>query len=248
MDEKELNLAGGYEILNLSLDDFDFSQWTFESRFASAYIFWDRAGTIWQESVRLFPDITVITADPSKIVMRDGPIDFTVEAGRVAVQVYEESKLKDAPSIAGKFAKMISSKLELAEVTRIGIRTVYSKTFPTREAAAEALLKLNLLNIPDGKYLGAAGLPLNPEMSFRKEEGNNGFSIRIKAEGIEYKLELPYLWRSIAKSVKEVHEVLSFDVDVYLHGIILLSQIVFDDWIAKTMHVVRRDSGHFFGG
>lgn len=80
------------------------------------------------------------------------------------------------------------------------------------------------------------------------EEGSKGFSIRIKAEGIEYKLELPPIWHKVAKSVSEVHETLSFDIDSYVQGTILPSQIAFEDWITQTLHVIRRDTDGFLGG
>ena len=89
---------------------------------------------------------------------------------------------------------------------------------------------------------------LNPEISFRKEEGSKGFSIRIKADGVEYKLELPYLWHKVAKSVSEVRETLSFDIDSFVQGTILPSQISFEDWITQTRHVIRRDSNVFLEG
>jgi hypothetical protein len=179
--------------------------------------------------------------------MREGPIDLTLEPNRACIQLFDQDRLKEIPRLAAEFAKMVASVLELQEFTRVGLRLVYWKVFPEKEAAAEAMVNCGLLRIPEGKHFGVGGLLVHPEIAFRKEEGGKGFSVRIKAEGLEYKLELPYLWHQVAKSVSEVHEQLSFDVDCYLQGSILLSQIAFEDWIVQTLHAVRRDSNSFLG-
>ena len=54
--------------------------------------------------------------------------------------------------------------------------------------------------------------------------------------------------RKLAKPVSEVHETFSFDIDSYLQGTILRSQIAFEDWITQTLHVIRRDANGFLGG
>jgi hypothetical protein len=234
--------------LPLTLEDLDFSQFSFELRFAHSYLLWDRAGQIWQETTSLLPKATVTNAAPNKIAMRDGPVDLNVEPNRVGVQLFDRERLKGIPALAGEFTKMVSSILELPEFTRVGLRMIYWKVFPTNEAAAAEVMKFGFLKIPEGRHFGVAGLPLNPEITFRKEESSKGFSIRIKAEGIEYKLELPYLWHTVAKPVSEVHETFSFDIDSYVQGTILPSQIAFEDWITQTLHVIRRDANGFLGG
>jgi hypothetical protein len=230
------------------MDDLDFSQFSFELRFGHSYLIWDRAGRIWQEAIRLFPKAKVTNAEPNKIVVREGPIDLTIEPNRVGIQLFDQERLKDIPTVAAKFAQAVASILEIQEFTRVGLREIYWKVFPSREAAAAEVLKFGLLKVPEGRYFGVSGLPLNPEISFRKQEGSKGFSIRIKAEGAEYKLELPYLWHKVAKSVLEVREILSLDIDSFVEGTILLSQISFEDWITQTRHVIRRDTNVFLEG
>jgi hypothetical protein len=234
--------------LPLTLEDLEFSQFSFELRFAHSFLLWDRAGRIWQETARLLPNVTVPNAVPNKIVMRDGPVDLNVEPNRMCVQLFDRNRLKGIPAVAGEFTQMVSSILELPEFTRVGLRMIYWKVFPTKEAVADEVLKFGFLKIPEGRHFGVAGLPLYPEITFRKEEGSKGFSVRIKAEGVEYKLELPYIWHKVAKPVSEVHETLSFDIDLYIQGTILPSQIAFEDWITQSLHVIQRDANGFLGG
>jgi hypothetical protein len=233
--------------LSLTLEDLDFFQFSFELRFAHSYLLWDRAGRIWQETTHLLPNATVANAQPNKIVMRDGPIELTMEPNHVIVQLVDRERLKAIPAVAAEVTQMVSSILELSEFTRVGLRMIYRKVFPTREAAAAEVMKFGLLKIPEDRHFGVAGLPLNPEIAFRREEGSKGFSIRIKAEGIEYKFELPLIWHNIAKPFSEVHESLTFDIDSYVKGTILPSQIAFEDWITQTLHVIRRDANGFLG-
>jgi hypothetical protein len=234
--------------LPLTLEDLDFSQFSFELRFAHSYLLWDRAGRIWQETSRLIPSVTVVEAVPNKVVMREGPVDLTVEPNRVGVQLFERERLKNIPAVVAEFTQMVSSILELQEFTRLGLRMIYTKVFPTDELVAAEVMKLGFLKIPEGRHFGVAGLPLNPEITFRKQEGSKGFSVRIKAEGIEYKLETPYLWQKFAKPISEVHKALSFDIDSYVQGQILPSQIAFEEWITQILHVIRRDVDGFLGG
>ncbi|MBZ5625245.1 MAG: hypothetical protein LAQ69_42075 [Acidobacteriia bacterium] len=232
----------------LTLEDLDFTQFSFELRFVHSYLLWDRAGRIWQETTRLLPKATVTNAAPNKIVMKDGPVELNVEPDRVGIQLFDRELLKGIPAVAAEFTQMVSSILELSEFTRVGLRMIYRKVFPTKGGAAAEIMKFGFLRIPEDRYFGVAGLPLYPEITFRKEEGSKGFSIRIKAEAIEYKLELPYFWHKVAKSVSEVHETVTFDLDSYVQGTILLSQIAFEDWITQTLHVIRRDANGFLGG
>jgi hypothetical protein len=233
--------------LPLTLDDLELSQLSFELRFAHSYLMWDRAGQTWQEAARLFPGVTVQTAEPGKILMREGPIDLTVEPFRVNVQLFDEETLKDFPMVAAKFTQAVASIFEVTEFTRVGLREIHWKTFPTKEEAAGELLKFGLLKIPEGKHFGVSGSPINPEISFRIEEAHKGFSIRLKAESVEYKLPLPYLWRNVAKPISEVRQMLSVDIDSFAQGTILPSQISFEDWITQTRHVIRRDANGFLG-
>ncbi len=231
----------------LNLDDLDFSQLAFEVRFAHCYLFWDRAGRIWKETTYLFPGLTVVSAQPNHIVMREAAIDITVEPNRFHVSIFDEDRLKEIPRLAAEFAKIVLSNLEIQELSRVGLRLIHAKIFPEKESAADAVVKVGLLNIPEGKQLGVAGSVIRPEAAYSREEKGNGFSVRLKAESIEYKLDLTPLWRKVAKSINETREQLTFDVDSYLQGTILLSQIAFEDWINQSLHAIRRDSGAFLG-
>src|SRR5260370_10523920 len=110
------------------------------------------------------------------------------------------------------------------------------------------LMKFGLLRIPEGRHFGVSGVLLNPEIAFRKEEVSKGFSIRLKAESLEFKLELPHIWHKVTKSVEEVRETVVVDIDSYVQGTILPTQIAFEDWISQTLHVIRRDTNVFLGG
>lgn len=229
----------------MDLDDLEFSQFSFEVRFEPCYLVWDRAGRIWKETTLAFPGVRVVNAQPNLVSYRDGPLEITIEPHHVVVGLFDQSRLKEMPKVAGDFVRMVLSVLDIEEVKRIGLRLIYMKTFSDKEAAAEAVVALDLLNIPEGKYFGVAGTILRPELAFAREEKGRGFSIRVKAESVEYKFELGPQWQNIAKSINETREQLTFDVDAYLQGSILLSQIAFQDWISQTLHVIRRDSEPF---
>jgi hypothetical protein len=233
--------------LPLALEDLNFSQLAFELRFAHSYLLWDRAGQIWQEVLRIFPTVTVANAAPNNILFRDGPVDLHVEPNRATFQIFSRDALKNIPAVA-EFLRMATSVLEIQTFNRMGLRMIYSKVFPTKEDAASELMKVGFLRIPEGRHFGVDGLILNPEIAFRKEEGSKGFSIRMKAEGVEFKVEIPYLWQHIAKPVQEVVETLTVDIDSYIQGTIIRSQIGFEEWITQAMHVIRRDTNEFLGG
>jgi hypothetical protein len=173
---------------------------------------------------------------------------LTVEPGRAAVQLFDRDRLKDIPILAAKFSQTVSKILEVPEFTRIGLREIYERVYPTKEDAVAEFLKFGFLKIPEGKHFGVAGVLINPETNFRKEEGGKGYSVRIKTESTEYKLELPSLWRKVAKSILEIREKLFVDIDCFAQGTILSSQISFEDWITQTLHVIRRDTDAFLGG
>jgi len=231
----------------LTLEDLEFSQLSFEIRFAHSYLVWDRAGLIWQEVSRLFPDAIVVNAQPNNVAMREGAFELTWEPNRAGIQLFDSRELKRAPRLFAEFGQAIVSALQLRDLKRVGLRMIHGKTFPDKKAAAAAMLGCGLLSIPAGKHFGVSGEPLFPELSFRKEEGSKGYSVRLKAESLDYKLDLPYVWHKIAKSISETREQVTFDVDCYVEGTILLSQLSFEEWLTQTMHVIRRDYSPFLG-
>ena len=196
----------------------------------------------------MYPNIKVASAEPNKIVMRDGPVDLTVEPNRVGVQLFDRTGLKDLPATTAKIANSIFAILEVPEFTRIGLREIYWKVFPTKAEASAEVLKFGLLRLPEGKHFGVAGPPISPEIHFQREEGSKGFGVRIKAETVEFKVEFPYVWHKVAESIAEIRETLSFDIDCFVQGTILRSQISIEDWITQTLHVIRRDTDAFLGG
>lgn len=98
--------------------------------------------------------------------MRDGPVELNVEPNRVGVQLFDRERLKGIPAVAADFTEIVSSILELSEFTRVGLRMIYWKVFPTNEDAAAEVLKFGFLKIPEGRHFGVSGLPLNPRNHF----------------------------------------------------------------------------------
>ncbi len=116
-----------------------------------------------------------------------------------------------------------------------------------RETAAEALLQTALLRLPPEPVFGLSAPYVEPEISIRKEDGKNGFSLRLKAETIKFELKPSFGLAKFAKPKSILTHRVHLDVDSYIQAPIEASKLYFSDWINQTLHVIKRDSRKFFG-
>jgi hypothetical protein len=229
----------------MHLDDLELRIATFEIRYDPSFLVWDRSGTLWTALREKFPQLTVAQAAPNEVLAQEGNKRFSAGAEKAFLMtILPETMPGDFPDQAAMFTKIVSDTLDLKSFTRVGFRTVYFKRFAEGKDAADAMLKLGLLVVPQGRHFGIDdGASLQPEYSVRIEGEALGYTVRVKAQEITINIDLPpELARDDIKSGKETKHELIFDIDYYTTATVLLSQLRVSDWIQQVFHGIRRDS------
>lgn len=138
--------------------------------------------------------------------------------------------------------------LSIRLYSRVGLRVLFAKEYPTREAAAGALLSTGLIQPASEPVFELQSSPwVEPEVSLRKEDSKAGCWFRLKAETLKIEFQPAF---GIAKYFQEkstTKERLILDVDYYLHQAGDATRLQFDEWIKQAFHLIRRDSRKLIG-
>jgi len=224
-------------------------------RFDESFLLWDRAGALWSEVAAAFPDLKRQHVEPARVVFASigAPVEreLTVEIGRMGFVEYNpDRQLKRFAEAVDRFVEIVKSQLRPDQYQRTGLRTIFRKEFEGPEEAAEPLLAMGfhqVLVAPE-KLFGVPGPSIQPELSLRREDGKNGFAIRLKAE--TQRIELPPIpgWPELALPIAKTRHWLLLDVDCYIQTAISVDALATEEWILQTVHVIKRDCAQLLDG
>jgi hypothetical protein len=217
-----------------------------EIRYAPAFLLWDRSGLLWNKLSVDFEGLRMLQAEPNQTVFRLGnDFEFAARIENASLSAFHPNRtLNRFGELAAKYFQLLSETLELAELSRVGCRLIFSKEYPTQEDASAALLGSKILRFPEGKNFNQGGEPIRPEWALRWESGGNGVHVRLRVDERKYDFEPPLVWEG-PRPEKKTHVALTYDVDWYTCAPVLVTQISFEDWIKQCIHVVNRDSDAF---
>ncbi len=230
----------------MDISDFRLYTIAFECRFAPALLHWDRAGSIWSQVSGKHPGIKLIKGEPNQTAFRiQDRFELRVALGQFNVNGYNPGTAADEfISLADDFSSTVVRQVGIETFTRVGLRPIFIKEYPTREAASAPLLSLGLLRLPEGPCFGIAGEPILPIYGLRWESDMKGCVINISVVEREYEFEPPFAWEGVEpKKVKKT--ALNIDVDYYTVAAVEVSRLGFAEWIKQALHVVRRDANRF---
>jgi hypothetical protein len=129
----------------------------------------------------------------------------------------------------------------VSEVKRLGFRTTFSKTFPTKEEAGSALLSAGLVHIPAGKHFNVEPTYQYPEYTIRCEDEKFGYLLKLVVQDVNYEFEPPPQWRG--KAVEPTHvQRLTLDIDYYSRATMPVGSLNVREWLSQVIHAVRRDA------
>lgn len=248
-DIETLPSGGG----RLSLGDFKLERVVFEVRYPHAVLFWDRAGSLWNEASGLWSGLKLTHAEPAKTGFRIGDefhLAMELEASRL-VSFWPEKGLERFQDISMTLTGLISRVLEIRSFSRVGLRFFYFMEFPDRDAATAALIRAGLVRLPTGRHFGSEGPPVSFECCYRWEVKAVGVRLWVGYQLREYKLEKPPEIKvpQLDKSLEtfRYHGIL-FDIDFYTTAAVEVGQLGVRDWIQQHLHELRRDADSFLGG
>jgi hypothetical protein len=233
----------------MDISYFDLHSVNFEVRFDRAYLLWDRAGAIWQNIHKAYPNIKPREVNPGKVTMTiDQRFQLTTEMDKLIVNVFlPPNNVDDYVKLCEYFISMSIEILQVTLFSRIGLRSIYRRDFKNREEASAALISTKMMKIPEGMHFGIEGLPMLPRYSMRWEGDKRGVQVNFQAQERKILVE-PVMGEPTVEGVdKDLFELI-YDIDYFTIGTVEVGQFRASDWITNAMRVIRRDSKVFLEG
>lgn len=135
---------------------------------------WDRAGAVGVGFRQVWDDIDLTGAEPGKLTFRLRDVELIVELERSRVTAhFPNIDLKDFVAVLKPFIDNIQANLAVHEYSRIGMRLIFAKNFPSLTDATAALMTLKRVALPSEKFFGLEGAPRNVDCAIRWESPKN---------------------------------------------------------------------------
>jgi hypothetical protein len=237
----------------LSFDDLSLFNAAFEIRFDDAPRIWDRSGELWNATLKEFPNLKRQHVEPNRVAYASTTkpeVELTAELSRLGFVEHEpDRQLKQFSRGVEVFAGIAVSLLGIERYQRTGLRLMFRKDFPKAEEAADSLSSTGIQQKLSSheKLFGISG-PTIPELAFRREDGKNGFSLRLKVETQKVEISAVPGWSTLSLPISSTRHWVSLDVDCYIQASVSADAIVFSEWILQTAHIIRRDCDQFLNG
>jgi transposase len=131
---------------SLNLDMFRLHSAAFEARYDSAFLHWDRAGSIWDRMLLSFPDLRNVQAQPGITAFRLGSAyELVIELDKATVKAHKPTgPLNGLCELADALLKAACAELRLSEFSRV-------RRDDKRHGTTTLFAAFNILN---GKVIG----------------------------------------------------------------------------------------------
>jgi hypothetical protein len=227
----------------INLDQFTLWTATFEIRYDSAFLFWDRAGSVWAAVKNKYPEAAVDQANPNQArVIVDDKTQAVVGVDKTFFTVSKpKNDLRELQSLAEVIFPMVLERMEITSLTRVGLRVIYGKQFNSREEATTFLGQQVPLPKMTGKFLNVDGTVLEPEIYFLYEGDALAFSVRAKAQGTKLNITVPFEYQDLLKETKAERSTATLDIDYFAHATTPVTSFDAAALIESWLHLIRRD-------
>lgn len=231
---------------SFDLSQFKLIQAALEIRYDNAYLLWDRAGQIWSTANSKWDVLEVKAAEPTTTsFIAQERYDISVQLSKAyIIDLLPKTSLKDFTDNADFFVTTVEQILEVSVYNRLGLRLIYSRKFDSKAATADALMSLNIMHAPSGKFFNIDGRARAPKYSLIWQGESTATRINLIAQ--EKKIDL-----EVAPGIDEIETIhtkrhdLVFDIDYYTLKNVSKGQLNITDWISQTHHLIKRDSSKF---
>ena len=231
---------------SIDLSSLKKSSISFEFRYEPEYLLWDRAGEVWSNLKKYWPDLQVLDAQPNLTSFKAGE-NFNLEVGidKAHISAFKLNH-SDILEPFGNFLNVVRKTLEIKSYARLGYRVIYEKKC-NKEADSTQLFKdLGIVNFPQGKLFNITGNVYNPELSYRWEDEKIGLRIAIKSAIQKVTFDAPQNIEDL-KSIDIENDLFAVDIDYYTKAATTPGQIKLTEWIQQIAHFINRDSKYLLG-
>jgi hypothetical protein len=230
----------------IDIRDFTLFSAALELRYPPRFLIWDKIGTFWTELIEYHPELRVKKADAKETAVQlDRTTNGVVQIEKAwLVNHLPSNDLKELKGYAKVFVPNLTTILGTQLFTRIGMRLIFSKSFDSRENAAQFLARSLKLPNPQERHLGIEGKLLDPELAFRWEGDKTGYLLRFQSVEQKLEVDLPFEFRDAQPETwKEKRCYVRVDIDYYVHAETRADKVNSEDLIDSWLKIIRREIG-----
>jgi hypothetical protein len=232
--------------VNLDLEKYSLDLVAFEIRYESNWMHWDRAGAVWTDAFRKFPNLRIATGQPQQTTFLLGrSIQLQILNDRMSIVSAAPMDLEATGAAADEITRLVIKHFGLSTFSRVGHRYHLFEPKPDPESSSSELLALLHLHKPAGKHFGIEGVPLRPTFTMRWEKANQGITIRLSAETRTIDFHPGIDMAPYVEPVKRNIDGLMIDLDVYSSGAIPVGSFMPSHLISDSLRVAKRDLSGF---
>ncbi len=235
--------------MTLDLSKFKLQKVVLEIRYDPAFLLWDNAGTVWFTLRSKFPAQRLKTAQPNQQIMSlSKDLEGTTELDRAFLQgTFPAQDLEAFRAAADIFFSCIIRQLDITDLSRVGMRLIYEKTFESRREASDYVLTCKPSLQRDGKFFNAeGGKVLDPEFFLRWEGDAIGCSVKVFSVEQRIQVGTPSEFPEVTP-IDVTRNSAILDIDYYAHASMPVSKFNAPALIENWLRTVRRDVGGFVG-
>lgn len=231
----------------LSIDEFKLVNATCELRYKNAYLVYDRTGQVLQDLSRSFTDISISSSAPQQTawVAQEGTFSLEIGTCRFTSARSNQSAETFAKQ-CGAYFDAVTKNLQINVFTRIGLRYIARKEYPSLDESKAALASMMLVNLKPTQRFKSSESPI--EILFRWEDSQIGAFIRLRAETADIKLEVsPELQEHVPRIDKKIHG-LTIDMDYYTVAPVEREQWNALEWLPQKLRIIKKEADGILQG
>jgi len=229
----------------VDLTDFKIQQAALELRYATAFLLWDRAGSIWRKIASYYPEISPKNVQPNlQMFSLDARTDGTVQIERCLITTMHVGNLEEFKRLGAIFCEEVISRLEINVIDRIGFRIIFEKKFNNVDEAIVYIQGVVRAKPPKEKYFNIKGGLKEFEHTMRWEDESRGCLARIKTAQLKLNIETPKEFDELS-GVHAQRTVVVVDVDMYTLLPVPVGRFSAPALIEDWLRLMKRDLSEF---
>jgi len=236
----------------LIFKDFQLEQIAFEIRYIYGNYYLDKLRQFWKEiQNELTGEYTPLKEEESTIINYDNKFEIRVSADRFAIiQFFPTSAIQELSEVSKVYFDTAVKILEIKEITRVGLRAIYTRNYDNPSEVAESLYQSSYINFPQDLYLMKDGVPMIPNLALGWQNEERGISYRLKGKSEVLGINLPLKLVAsgdFQKRIEKTYNQVILDIDIYDHKPILPGQFFSEEWLNQAYSIIKKEGVKFFG-
>lgn len=224
----------------MPLSDFKLEQLSFQISYETAFYLWGRAGEVWGQMRRSYPEVKPTSGTPTKVVATNGNNELGVELDKAYVIAHHPASASTFAASLDEFVAIVTRVLEIETLTRVGLRVIYSRKMATLAAAADVALSLGIMSEPKELRFGFDGAVTGTDWMLEWTGNAIGANVRIRTDRRQFQMTpSPGVTEVTAMDVKT--DRLLADVDYFTTAPMELGQLRPSLWTTEAAQLVRRN-------